>query len=156
MPKNDCAEFENAVHADARISVELQRHAEQCERCRSLREVASLSALPVATERTDSFAPTVVAAAKEVAGKRGASLRRRRRTVPLLIGATGHLLTFWWLVSSISNRGLQGAVSASAAALSLPPLPAPDPASIAVVMCLSAAAMVLVALATRGRQVLSA
>jgi hypothetical protein len=156
MPKNDCAEFENAVYADARIGVELQRHAEQCERCGSLREVAALSALPVATERTDSFAATVVAAAKEVAGKRGASLRRRRRTAPLLIGASGYLLTFCWLVWSMANCGLQTAVRAPLAAISLPSLPAPDPVGIAAVMCLSAAAMLLVALATRGRQVLSA
>jgi len=155
MSKSSCIEFEKAVYADSEVGLELQRHAEHCERCGSLQEVVALSALPVAAERTDPFAATVIAAAKEMSRKRGTDWERRRRVAPLLIGTTGYLLTICWVVSSMANRGLERAVPASSAVISLPPLPAPSPLSVMAVLLASAAAMVLVALATRGRRVLS-
>lgn len=88
MPTADCDRYEEVLAGGEPIPPDLQEHAAACPECRLLQEAAALAFRPVDID--DEVAAEVARAAAEIARRRRRQWERKRRLVPLAIGAIGY------------------------------------------------------------------
>ena len=155
MQRDDCARFKEGLLSGAEIGDDLHQHATSCPRCRALAEIASLRAPRVESAEGDPQLTSARAAARTTAVARAARYERRRRLIPLLIGAAGYLLGAIGLAVVFFSPTPPGAAAAgemplsSSVGLALPP---PSPAAILVACAVSLAWIVGLVLIAGRRQ----